>query len=97
LHLGGGRSLCDQVYEILDGVRADAFQFPVFAGTTAADRLTGVRERQSQRRPHHSRTGADRDMIAPDWSVLPVDVRGVEAQLDVFSCCSTLEVIDISG
>jgi hypothetical protein len=36
-------------------------------------------------------------MIAPDWSVLPVDVRVWEAQLDVFSSCGTLEVIDISG
>jgi hypothetical protein len=36
-------------------------------------------------------------MIAPDWSVLPVGVRGWEAQLDAFSGCSRLEVIDISG
>jgi len=36
-------------------------------------------------------------MIAPDWSVLPVGVGGWEAQLDAFSGCSTLEVIDISG
>src|SRR5436190_10812854 len=36
-------------------------------------------------------------MIAFDWSVLPVGVGGWEAQLDAFSGCSTLEVIDISG
>src|SRR6185312_8938582 len=36
-------------------------------------------------------------MIAPDWSVLLVGVGGWEAQLDAFSGCSRLEVIDISG
>jgi len=36
-------------------------------------------------------------MIAPDWSVLPVGVGGWEAQLDAFSGCGRLEVIDISG
>jgi hypothetical protein len=36
-------------------------------------------------------------MIATDWSVLPVGVRGWGAQLDAFSGCSRLEVIDISG
>src|SRR5690349_12266180 len=36
-------------------------------------------------------------MIAIDWSVLPVGIRGWGAQLDAFSGCSRLEVIDISG
>jgi hypothetical protein len=36
-------------------------------------------------------------MIVPDWSVLPVASGGGEAQLDAFSGCSRLEVIDISG
>jgi hypothetical protein len=36
-------------------------------------------------------------MIALDWSVLPVGVRGWEAQLDALSGWSRLEVIDISG
>jgi hypothetical protein len=36
-------------------------------------------------------------MIGRGWGVLPADVRGWEGQLDAFSGCSRLEVIDISG
>lgn len=55
------------------------------------------RTRLPEQAPESRQGARNQGMIAPDWSVLPVGVRGGEAQLDAFSGCSTLEVIDISG